>query len=131
MADNPERPTIVIGINGSSDSVRGKLKPILNGIEEEQIPVSLEDIHVDNVVSRAYQAALSSRLSVGIAYDNHRFIVHYKNLPESKPLFDINSPSIHVSLYSLIITPILFSLHSSSILFKNVVFPEPKKPVTT
>ncbi|WP_054762582.1 glycerol dehydratase reactivase beta/small subunit family protein [Secundilactobacillus collinoides] len=90
MADNPERPTIVIGINGSSDSVRGKLKPILNGIEEEQIPVSLEDIHVDNVVSRAYQAALSSRLSVGIAYDNHRFIVHYKNLPESEPLFDIN-----------------------------------------
>ncbi|WP_373842344.1 glycerol dehydratase reactivase beta/small subunit family protein [Limosilactobacillus sp.] len=90
MADNSEKPTIVIGLDSKNPSASVKLKPLLNGIEEEQIPVSTRSISVDDVVSRAYQAALSSRLDVGIAYDGNRYIVHYKNLPEKKPLFDFN-----------------------------------------
>lgn len=93
MADNFERPTIIIGTKGQISSQNDQLSPLLNGIEEEQIPVAMRNISVNDVVSRAYQAALSSRLSVGIAYDGNRYVVHYKNLPEKKPLFDyvINS----------------------------------------
>lgn len=90
MADNSEKPTIVIGLADNSLSPSTKLKPLLNGIEEEQVPVSTRSISVNDVVGRAYQAALSSRLDVGIAYDGNRYIVHYKNLPEDKPLFDFN-----------------------------------------
>lgn len=89
MADNLEKPTIVIGINGTGSLPQSHLKPILNGIEEEQIPVSTKDVSINNIVSRAYQAALASRLSVGIAYENNRYVVHYKNLPEQAPLFDL------------------------------------------
>lgn len=88
MADNSERPTIVIGLNNQDPSKTNQLKPLLNGIEEEQIPVSVRNISVGNVISRAHQAALSSRLDVGIAYDGNRYVVHYKNLPEEEPLFD-------------------------------------------
>ncbi|WP_203640748.1 glycerol dehydratase reactivase beta/small subunit family protein [Levilactobacillus andaensis] len=89
MADTPERPTIVIGVDGEISTAQAQLQPLLNGIEEEQIPSSIQDIAVSDVVSRAYQAALSSRLSVGIAYDDHRYVIHYKNLPEHEPLFDV------------------------------------------
>ncbi|MFC6259551.1 glycerol dehydratase reactivase beta/small subunit family protein [Levilactobacillus fujinensis] len=89
MADSLERPTIVIGVNGEDSAPQTQLQPLLNGIEEEQIPSSVQDIAVRDIVARAYQAALSSRLSVGIAYEDHRYVIHYKNLPEHEPLFDV------------------------------------------
>lgn len=89
MANDPERPTIVIGSIDRDDLRSEWLKPLLNGIEEEQIPFSLQSIAVEDTVSRAYQAALASRLSVGIACDNKRYVIHYKNLPEQEPLFDV------------------------------------------
>ena len=89
MADNLERPAIIIGVPRTVSHTARLLEPLLNGIEEEQIPILLKTITVDDVVSRAYQAALASRLSVGIAYDGDRYVVHYKNLPEQHPLFDI------------------------------------------
>lgn len=89
MADNLDRPTIVIGVTPSTTTDSARLQPLLNGIEEEQIPFSTAEIQVTDVVSRAYQAALSSRLSVGIAYEQQRYVVHYKNLPEQAPLFDV------------------------------------------
>ncbi|WP_076459901.1 glycerol dehydratase reactivase beta/small subunit family protein [Limosilactobacillus caccae] len=88
MNNDSERPSIIVGVmNGTN--VPDSTKPLFNGIEEEQIPVAIREIDVDNVVSRAYQSALASRLSVGIAIDGDRFIVHYKNLKEDQPLFDI------------------------------------------
>lgn len=90
MVEITERPTIVIGLNNQSPSAADQLRPLLNGIEEEQIPVAMREIAVADVVSRAYQAALSSKLDVGIAYDGDNYIVHYKNLPEKKPLFNFN-----------------------------------------
>ncbi|MCI1553205.1 MAG: glycerol dehydratase reactivase beta/small subunit family protein [Levilactobacillus sp.] len=89
MANDLERPTIVIGSIDRDGLGTEWLKPLLNGIEEEQIPFSLQSIAVKDTVSRAYQAALASRLSVGIAYDNKRYVIHYKNLPEQEPLFDV------------------------------------------
>lgn len=89
MADNLDKPAITIGLYGAITTLPDHLQPFLNGIEEEQIPVSTQKIDVADVVSRAYQAALSSRLSVGIAFDGHRYIIHYKNLPEKEPLFDL------------------------------------------
>lgn len=90
MVEASEKPTIVIGIKSQSSSTVAQLRPLLNGIEEEQIPVAMREIKVDDVVSRAYQAALSSKLDVGIAYDGNNYVVHYKNLPERKPLFNFN-----------------------------------------
>lgn len=89
MADNLDRPTIVIGVTSLTTTDSQRLQPLLNGIEEEQIPFSIAEVQVADVVSRAYQAALSSRLSVGIAYEQQRYVAHYKNLPEQAPLFDV------------------------------------------
>lgn len=85
--DATERPAIIIGLKPGSE-VTSEMKPLFNGIEEEQIPSATREIDVDNVVERAYQAALSSRLSVGVANEGNRFIVHYKNLKADQPLFD-------------------------------------------
>lgn len=83
-----DRPSIVIGLVPGSEPGEW-LRPLFNGIEEEQIPVVTEPIEVAGVVQRAYQAALSSRLSVGIAFEDQRIVVHYKNLQENQPLFDL------------------------------------------
>ena len=66
------------------------LKEVLYGIEEEQIPCELTNISENDVIKRAYEAAESSRLSVGLAYDQKKVIVHYKNLDENKPLFKVD-----------------------------------------
>ncbi|MBD5805846.1 propanediol dehydratase [Lactobacillus sp. M31] len=86
--DDSQRPSIVVGVENGT-SIPDSAKPLFNGIEEEQIPVSIREIDIDNVVDRAYQSALASRLSVGIAFSGNRFVVHYKNLKESHPLFDM------------------------------------------
>ena len=87
MNNDSERPSIIVGVENGT-AIPQNAAPLFNGIEEEQIPVAVREIDIDNVLSRAYQSALASRLSVGIAFDGDRFIVHYKNLKENKPLFD-------------------------------------------
>ena len=87
MNNDSERPSIIVGVENGT-AIPKSATPLFNGIEEEQIPVAVREIDIDNVVSRAYQSALASRLSVGIAFDGDHFIVHYKNLKEDKPLFD-------------------------------------------
>ena len=87
MNNDSERPSIIVGVENGT-AIPQNAAPLFNGIEEEQIPVAVREIDIDNVLSRAYQSALASRLSVGIAFDGDRFIVNYKNLKENKPLFD-------------------------------------------
>lgn len=65
-----------------------KAKPLLYGIEEEQIPIRTIEIPEGNVVERAYKASLASKLAVGIAFSGDRYVVHYKNLVAETPLFD-------------------------------------------
>ena len=96
MNNDSERPSIIVGVENGT-AIPQNAAPLFNGIEEEQIPVAVREIDIDNVVSRAYQSALASRLSVGIAFDGDRFIVHYKNLKENKPLFD-KTISVDVSI---------------------------------
>lgn len=85
--DDSQRPSIVVGVENGT-TIPDEIKPLFNGIEEEQIPVSVREIDVDDVINRAYQSALASRLSVGIAFKENRFIVHYKNLKADHPLFN-------------------------------------------
>ncbi len=93
MEIDKDRPTILVALPSGMDQLPDRLKPMLFGIEEEQIPFQLETLPQASAVERAYQAATSSRLSVGIAFDEQHIIVHYKNLLPDQPLFDepINS----------------------------------------
>lgn len=85
--DTDDRPAIILGLK-AGQSLSATMKPLLYGIEEEQIPSMSRQIDVDDVIERAYQSALNSRLSVGIAVDGDRVVVHYKNLKPDSPLFD-------------------------------------------
>lgn len=81
-------PSIVLAVpNGDVDL--SDLDDLFNGIEEEEIPVSISPIEQGNIVSNAYQAALSSKLSVGLAFDATQVVLHYKNLAEQEPLFTV------------------------------------------
>ncbi|ELD0413633.1 glycerol dehydratase reactivase beta/small subunit family protein [Escherichia coli] len=62
---------------------------VLLGIEEEGIPFRIQHIPSGEVIDSAWLAARQSPLSVGIACDQEKLIVHYKNLPASAPLFTL------------------------------------------
>ncbi|GEP24227.1 glycerol dehydratase reactivase beta/small subunit family protein [Lentilactobacillus diolivorans] len=90
MAIQNDRPAIFIAIpKNLNGQLPTNLSPMLNGIEEEQIPVELITLDFDTAVKRAYQASVASRLSVGISFDDQHIIVHYKNLPADQPLFQV------------------------------------------
>lgn len=94
-----EKPAIVIALKNKNDDLT-ELAPLLNGIEEEEIPVITKIFAINNSVQRSYQAALSSHLSVGIGFDEDVVIVHYQNLHEDQPLFVVNK-SDQVNLRTL------------------------------
>lgn len=89
MAIDNDRPAIFIALpNQLNNKVPDELKPMLHGIEEEQIPFQTMQVEdADSAVARAYQAAVASRLSVGISFDDQQIVVHYKNLKPNEPLF--------------------------------------------
>ncbi|NAI60498.1 propanediol dehydratase, partial [Escherichia coli] len=62
---------------------------VLLGIEEEGIPFRIQHIPSGEVIDSAWLAASQSPLLVGIACDQEKLIVHYKNLPASAPLFTL------------------------------------------
>ncbi len=64
---------------------------LLYGIEEEGIPYFLKKKEEQSAVELGYQAALDSRLSVGIGVGNNDHIVlHYSKLEKEEPLFQID-----------------------------------------
>lgn len=81
-----DKPTIVVAIKNDTDDLK-ELSDFFNGVEEEEIPVSVKKFEFNSATERDYQAALSSHLSVGIGFDDKSVIVHYKNLHEDEPLF--------------------------------------------
>lgn len=87
MASMTDRPAILIALPTENDVIPTVLQPLFNGIEEEAIPIDSKVIDEENITARAYQAALASRLSVGIGYDDQQVVVHYKNLKPDQPLF--------------------------------------------
>lgn len=84
-----DRPAIYIALPDGDTSLPPVLQPMLLGIEEEQIPYQLVDHAPEaaSVIQRAYAAAVESKLSVGVAYDQQQVVVHYKNLAPDRPLF--------------------------------------------
>lgn len=87
---NQDRPAIIIGVL-QDEQLPDSQKSLLYGIEEEEIPYAFQTIAASDVIDRAYQSALASKLSVGIALEGSRVVVHYKNLRPTKPLFDLTT----------------------------------------
>ncbi|WP_026895440.1 glycerol dehydratase reactivase beta/small subunit family protein [Clostridiisalibacter paucivorans] len=84
------KPTINIYYSNSikDDS---SYTPLIWGIEEEGLPYQCASKDLNNAIELAYNAAESSRLSVGIGIDNTGDVVlHYQKLDKDKPLFKIN-----------------------------------------
>jgi len=68
------------------------LAPLLYGMEEEEIPFEIFELDSGyDLCHAAYQAAVESSLSVGVAMDQHSVILHYKSLPEQEPLFKVST----------------------------------------
>lgn len=85
------RPTIIItAICDLNDDL---IKQLSFGIEEEDIPHSLEKNANIDLLQAAFNAANASSLSVGIACDNDTFILQYKNLPLEKPFLTLQNVS--------------------------------------
>ncbi|AKP66187.1 glycerol dehydratase reactivase beta/small subunit family protein [Companilactobacillus ginsenosidimutans] len=86
------KPAIFIAKASDSE----KFQTALYGIEEEGIPFrEINDSDINNLssmttVEKAYQAALSSKLGVGLAYDDQYAYLHQKNLPAAEPLFKVS-----------------------------------------
>lgn len=90
MNEDPDRPAILIALLPNEETLPERMQPLLLGIEEEQIPYQFipgTDETPRDLVERAYDAAIGSKLSVGLAYDDHQIVVHYKNLAPEEPLF--------------------------------------------
>jgi len=93
MSEDPDSPAILIALlPEDGTTLPERLQPMLLGIEEEQIPYRFVPATADSpqtLVGRAYDAAVGSRLSVGVAYDHDQIVVHYKNLEPTEPLFEL------------------------------------------
>ncbi|GAX00511.1 glycerol dehydratase reactivase beta/small subunit family protein [Secundilactobacillus silagei] len=81
-------PSIVLAVPQKDEDLTN-LSELLNGVEEEEIPLSVAVINEGDNVDNAYQAALHSKLAVGIAYDSQSVVLHYKNLQPREPLFTV------------------------------------------
>ena len=69
-----------------------KLAPLLHGMEEEEIPFQIMHLEGNHdLCQAAYLGATQSALSVGVSMNEDRAVLHYKNLPENEPLFQISA----------------------------------------
>lgn len=77
------RPSIHFYItnNGKIEEIQA----ILDGLEEEEVPVKVEERQFSSSIEASYEAAQKSTLNVGLGYQNGAVALHYKNLPEDKP----------------------------------------------
>ncbi|KRL58572.1 glycerol dehydratase reactivase beta/small subunit family protein [Latilactobacillus fuchuensis] len=81
-----KKPEIIIA-SGDDDQ---RIQALLYGIEEEEIPFKVTTVAVEEPIARAYESAIESQLSVGIAYDQSFAYLHFKNLPPETPLFKVS-----------------------------------------
>ena len=92
MGDNNSRPGKTVGVviyTSAEDVDLSCLQEILFGLEEEQIPFSVNEnvCQTDDIVSTAYQAAKGSVFGVGICCLHDAVVVHQRNLAMKNPLF--------------------------------------------
>lgn len=82
-----KKPSIIVYIHGAMP-VTSELNSILLGIEEEGLPYEVRKSDINTANSIAYNAALDSRLEVGIGIDQSGNVaLHYAKLKEDSPLF--------------------------------------------
>ncbi|MDR0298222.1 MAG: glycerol dehydratase reactivase beta/small subunit family protein [Streptococcaceae bacterium] len=84
--------TIKPSIHVAQLGTRLSISPVLWGIEEEGIPFEvIENKAQQAVVDEAYNLACDSALLVGIAVDDKQAVLHFKKLPQNKPLFVVGT----------------------------------------
>lgn len=77
------RPVVVIFL--SNINLVKDIQYVLYGLEEEEIPYSIELKTLSTATQAAYAAANTSSLNVGIGYVNNEIALHYKNLAPRTP----------------------------------------------
>nr|PMH81222.1 hypothetical protein BCU58_02975 [Vibrio sp. 10N.286.48.B7] len=80
-----------IYLRHTTPSLHNRWLPILHGIEEESIPVTVTQKGKDELDANASEAAHLSALGVGIACDELTVVLHQKNLKKHQPLFRITT----------------------------------------
>jgi len=68
------------------------LQPVFWGLEEEGIPVDVQEVSRGSVVALAKEAAQMSPLNVGLAVSGaeQSVVLHHRDLPADQPLFVID-----------------------------------------
>lgn len=79
------KPAIFVYISGNQAQNHQMISAILNGIEEEGLFYALYTYSTGDAHSLSQQAALASRLQVGIGIDNKHVALSYKRM--ATPLF--------------------------------------------
>lgn len=92
-----EKPTIHLLYDRSIEEER--FKQILFGIEEEDVPCSIEKTEESSALELGYKAANHSKLSIGIGIGADQMaILHYAKLNKNEPLFQVDMRDRKVSL---------------------------------
>ncbi|RKQ29290.1 dehydratase medium subunit [Oceanobacillus halophilus] len=80
----------------------GQIMELLYGMEEEEVPFTVQRLKEDTAIQLGYQAACSSRLGVGIGVgSDYSVILHYEKLLKEEPLFQMNILDHSLSLRAL------------------------------
>ena len=86
---NEEKNTVAINIYYKKNlAIDKRIKTILCGIEEEEIPFILIPDDGDDVKVLGDKAAKSSKLGVGIGISSNRVTLYQEKLSIEKPLFE-------------------------------------------
>lgn len=81
-------PAIHVYVSSLHDP--SSFEQLLYGIEEEGVPHVIQSFSEESARKLSYQAAQSSRLSVGIGIGaDQQIVLHYTKLPQDQPLFQI------------------------------------------
>lgn len=62
---------------------------IENGIEEEGVSWFVQSGFDGDCITVAHEAAIGSSLKIGVSVSESRIVVHHKQLPEDRPVFDV------------------------------------------
>lgn len=77
------------------------LQQVEYGIEEEGIPCVVQEKSGLKALDLAWEAAQTSRLSVGLGLDQENLVLHFSKLPQETPLFQILARSPEWQLRAL------------------------------
>lgn len=89
MAPNHELAKPAVHVLYAPDVTSKYLLQVQYGIEEEGIPFVSASKAGASALELAWEAAQTSRLSVGIGMDATNLVLHYSKLDQNRPLFQI------------------------------------------